>query len=264
VDTARRWQVKTTESLCCSHFRRSSYFKGIGVGCDRVSDTALSSMCWNEKDMTPSPQMLRLGLAAIALCLIASACGGSDGVDAALVDPIETNDGNVLVKPPDVLEGNPEPSPQPVLDLPDPVEGLDDTPLVVYEYFDGTAGSTAEFRGRPTVLNFWASNCAACVAEMPEFEEIYQALKDDVDFIGVNTADISRDSAVALAEQTGVTYPLVDDADSSMFGAFRGFAMPTTVFLNPQGQIAGVWTGSLTGEKLQELIVESISPGSGS
>lgn len=202
---------------------------------------------------------LRLLVVAIALSLFAAACGSDDPLDAAAaaVDPIETNEGGVLVKPPDVLEGDPAETADP-LDLPPLVEGAALTPVVEFAYFDGTQASTADFTGRPTVVNFWASNCAACVAEMPEFEEVHLELADEVDFVGVNTADVSRESAVRLAEQTGVTYPLADDTDSTVFRAFGGFVMPTTVLLNPQGQVAFTWSGVLTGDELTRLINEHI------
>lgn len=200
---------------------------------------------------------LRLLFGAIALSLFAAACGSSDDdlASAAAVDPLETNDGGVLVKPPDVLEGDPA---EVADDLPPLVEGAELTPIVPFEYFDGTLASTADFAGRPTVVNFWASNCAPCVAEMPEFEEVHLALGDRVDFVGMNTADVSREAAVALAAQTGVTYRLADDTSSRVFREFGGFVMPTTVLLNPQGQVALTWSGVLTGDELTRLINEHI------
>jgi thiol-disulfide isomerase/thioredoxin len=202
------------------------------------------------------------GLVALGLvlALFAIACGGSDDpiADAAAgVDPLETNEGGVLVKPPDVLEGDVEERIAPE-DLPPLVEGAPLTPLVDFTYFDGSAGSTADFRGRPTVLNFWASNCPPCIAEMPEFEEVHLALSDRVDFVGMNTADINRESAERLAAETGVTYPLADDMSSAVFREFGGFVMPTTVLLNPQGQVAFSWSGVLTADELTRLINEHI------
>lgn len=200
-----------------------------------------------------TPQLRRPILLACALtALVLLAACGSDDVAA---DPIETNDGGVLVSPPDVLEGNPV---ETLPTLPPLVDGLQETPVVQFDWFDGTPTSTAAFRGRPTVVNFWASNCPPCIAEMPEFEEVHQALGDRVDFVGMNTADVSRDAAVRLAEQTGVTYPLADDTDSAVFRAFGGFAMPTTALLNAQGQVAWVQTGVLTGADLTSLINEHL------
>jgi len=90
-----------------------------------------------------------LGL-ALAVVMVASSCGSEDPVAAAAaaVDPIETNDGGLLVKPPDVLEGDPvetdplDPPANPAADLPPLVEGAPLTPVVDFEYFDGTASST--------------------------------------------------------------------------------------------------------------------------
>lgn len=207
---------------------------------------------------SPRRPSLRLLAGALVLSLVAAACGGSDddlATAAAAVDPVETNDGGILVKPPDVLEGD---RAEPAADAASAADDLDPTPIVAFEYFDGTQASTADFTGRPTVLNFWASNCAPCVAEMPEFEEVHLALGDRVDFVGMNTADVSREAAEALAAQTGVTYPLADDTTSTVFREFGGFVMPTTVFLNAQGQVAGSWAGVLTGDELTRLINENL------
>jgi len=93
---------------------------------------------------------------------------------------------------------------------------------------------------------------------MPEFEEVHLALADKVDFVGMNTADVSREAAVKLAAQTGVTSPLADDTSSAVFRQFGGFVMPTTAFLNEQGQVAFTWSGVLNGEELTRLINEHI------
>lgn len=212
------------------------------------------------------PSWRRLIMMFAALSLLAAACSGSEAaqtLDASAVEAIETNDGGVLVKPPDVLEGDAGASSgEPDTNLPPPVEGLADTPIATFELFDGGGGSTADFVGTPTVVNFWASNCPACVAEMPDFEETSQALSGRVDFIGLNVNDVSRNAAVALAEQTGVTYPLAEDIGAQAFRGFGAFVMPTTALLNEQGQVAYVWHGVLTGDELLKLIDEHIAPGS--
>jgi thiol-disulfide isomerase/thioredoxin len=140
-------------------------------------------------------------------------------------------------------------------------ESLKPVPVVDFVWFDGTPGSTAELVGQPTVLNFWASNCPPCVAEMPAFEEVHQTLAGSVSFVGMAVAD-SGEAARELAAQTGVTYPLGDDPDSEVFRNFGGFVLPTTVLLNRQGEIAFVWAGALTGEDLRILIDKHIEPGS--
>jgi len=201
----------------------------------------------------------RIPAVLVGLALIAAACG-SEAASVTASEPISTNDGNISISPPDVLAGNPEEPPVPLRDLPPPVEGLEPTPAVLFDYFDGTPATTAQFLGTPTVLNFWASNCAACVSEMPEFETVFQSFGGDVNFVGMNVTDVSRESAVRLAEQTGVTYRLGDDTEANVFRAFGGFVMPTTVFLNEQGQVAFSWAGVLNEDELTRLINEHILP----
>lgn len=203
----------------------------------------------------PRSLTTRLPALLLALMLIAAACGGDDP-SAAEAEAIETNEGGVLVKPPDVLEGETE-----VTDGRDPTaadaSAAPDTPFV---WFDGEESSIAALQGQPTVINFWASTCPPCIAEMPEFEEVFQDIGDEVAFVGMNTGD-RRDAALRLAEQTGVTYPLADDASSEVFRSFGGFVMPTTVFLSAEGEVAYRWAGVLTGDELRRLIDEHIAPG---
>ena len=97
---------------------------------------------------------------------------------------------------------------------------------------------------------------------MPEFEEASQALGGQVDFIGLNVNDTSREAALDMVDRTGVTYPLGEDVDAKVFSAFGAFVMPTTIFLNAQGQVAYTWFGVLTGSELRKLIDEHIAPGS--
>ena len=175
--------------------------------------------------------------------------------------------GGITVKPPDVLDGETE-----VIDgqdtaaVPTPetsepqIGGLMPAPDVAFTWFDGAEGSVAGLQGKPTVLNFWASTCAACIAEMPEFEEVFQDIGDEVAFVGMNTSD-RRFAADRLAAQTGVTYPLAEDPLGDVFRNFGLFVMPTTILLTETGDIGYVWSGILTEKELRILIDEHIAPG---
>ncbi len=192
-------------------------------------------------------------LAVIALALmVASACGSAEP------EPIATNDGGVLVRPPDVLDG--DPISEDSADSAAEVEQAEGPAPVDFVWFDGTAGSTSDFAGTPTVVNFWASTCAACIAEMPEFESVSQSLAGQVNFVGINVADI-RSQADKLAADTGVTYPLIEDPDSAVFRSYGGFVMPTTVLLGADGLPAYTWAGILTESDLRILINDHIAPG---
>lgn len=199
----------------------------------------------------PCKRAVRLLGVAFALALVGAACSSSATNES--LERIVTNDGAITIGAPD--DG--------VDEAADAVSGVEAPPAadaVAFTWFDGQTGSTADFAGQPTVVNFWASNCAACVAEMPEFEAEFKALGGEVNFVGVNVADI-RSEAEVLVAQTGVTYPLVSDPESSVFRSYGGFVMPTTVFLNEAGEPVYAWSGVLTGSELRILIDHHIAPG---
>jgi cytochrome c biogenesis protein CcmG, thiol:disulfide interchange protein DsbE len=111
----------------------------------------------------------------------------------------------------------------------------------------------ADLRGRPVVLNFWASWCPPCLAEMPEFQRVHQRLGDRVAFLGVNQRDQAQ-AAEQLARSTGVTYPLALDVAGRSFDAFGGLGMPTTVLIRADGTVADIFAGQLDGALLSERI----------
>ncbi len=129
-----------------------------------------------------------------------------------------------------------------------------DTVDVAFEYLDGSGGNLADFVGTPVVVNFWASWCPACVAEMPDFEEVHQEFGDEVVFLGLKMQETNPVAAQDLIEQTGVTYLLGRDPDGSIFTEFGGIAMPTTVFIDARGEVATTHAGAIFARDLEDLI----------
>jgi cytochrome c biogenesis protein CcmG, thiol:disulfide interchange protein DsbE len=127
-------------------------------------------------------------------------------------------------------------------------------PTVAFERFDGEPATLAEWHGEPLVVNFWASWCPPCVAEMRDaFEPLHRDLGREVTFLGVNLQD-TDEAALEVVEQTGVTYELARDPDGELFTAFGAFGMPTTVFVDADGTVTAQHTGALTAEALDGLI----------
>lgn len=107
------------------------------------------------------------------------------------------------------------------------------------------------------MVNFWASWCPSCAAEMPAFEQVHQRFDETVEFLGVNHSD-RRSSAEELADSTGVTYRLAEDPDGELFAAFGGTGMPTTAFIDADGGVAEVVVGQISAEQLTSLIQEHL------
>ncbi|MFQ5523788.1 MAG: TlpA family protein disulfide reductase [Acidimicrobiia bacterium] len=129
----------------------------------------------------------------------------------------------------------------------------DPAPEIVLPSFEGETVRLADFRGQPLVVNYWASWCFPCLAEMPGFEAVYQSHKGQVAFLGINLADDPVGAELVLND-TGITYPVAVDREGTSFTAFGGFGMPTTVFIDPDGYIIEMYTGELTAQELDKRI----------
>jgi thiol-disulfide isomerase/thioredoxin len=124
--------------------------------------------------------------------------------------------------------------------------------------FEGQEFSLQDYEGRPVVMNFWASWCPFCAAEMPDFEKVHRSVADEVAFLGIDQCEScqggSADAARELARETGVTYRLAEDPDGSVFVAFGGSSMPTTVFIDADGRVVEHIGGMLSESQLRDNV----------
>jgi cytochrome c biogenesis protein CcmG, thiol:disulfide interchange protein DsbE len=132
----------------------------------------------------------------------------------------------------------------------EPTSSLD----VPFRFMDGSEGNLADFAGKPLVVNFWASWCPACVAEMPDFEQVHAGLGDQVVFLGLNMQETDPAAAKQLVAATGVSYLLGSDPDGNIFNEFGGIAMPTTVLIDANGTVVRNHAGVLFAKDLEEII----------
>lgn len=128
-----------------------------------------------------------------------------------------------------------------------------------FSRLEGGLGSFADYRGMPLVVNFFASWCAPCVAEMPAFETVHQSLGDRVAFVGVNLRD-QVGAATALVEQTGVTYDIFRDPGGDLATTMGVVVMPSTLFVSPEGQVVEVAAGELSADELRQRIADLVGP----
>lgn len=124
--------------------------------------------------------------------------------------------------------------------------------------FEGEEVPMASLRGRPVLVNFFASTCVPCVTEMPAFEEVHQQLGDQVTFLGLAAAGDRPEDALALVERTGVTYRTARDVDASVITAFGGTVLPTTALLDADGALVEVHTGTLDADSLRSLLADEL------
>ncbi len=131
--------------------------------------------------------------------------------------------------------------------------GGDPAPDIALPNFAGETVRISDFEGQPLVVNYWASWCLSCLIELPGFEEVYQRHRGSLEFLGINLAD-DPTRALSVAMDIGLSYPLAVDEDGSSYTEFGGFTMPTTIFINSEGNILEVYSGNLTAGELETRI----------
>lgn len=105
--------------------------------------------------------------------------------------------------------------------------------------------SLSQFRGKPTVINFFASWCPNCRAELGAFAAVSKQYGTGVNFVGVDTNDTAA-KAVAMLRSAGITYPIASDPSANIASSYQVVGLPTTVFVSPGGQIVGEAFGAQT------------------
>lgn len=133
----------------------------------------------------------------------------------------------------------------------DPLEATVEWPV------QGTEGTLADDLQGPAVVNFFASWCAPCIAEMPDFEQVFQDVEGRVDFVGVAINDRTAE-AERIVEQTGITYRWARDGRGDVANAAKITQMPATMFVGADGEVVEVHSGALDEEQLRDLISEHL------
>lgn len=108
---------------------------------------------------------------------------------------------------------------------------------------DGRHASLSDFKGRPVLINFWATWCPPCRAEMPE---LLQAARDypDLVLLAVNVSE-SADAVSQFAEQFRMDVPVVIDQEGAISNRYNVSGLPTSVFVHPDGTISDVRPGAI-------------------
>ncbi|HCA89931.1 MAG: thiol-disulfide oxidoreductase [Legionellaceae bacterium] len=120
----------------------------------------------------------------------------------------------------------------------------------------GTKISLTELKGQWVVINYWASWCAPCLAEIKALNQFYQQKPKNVLLFGVNFEDTSAAHQQQLTKQLHIMYPNLRDNPQTLLklGEIKG--VPVTFILNPQGQLQTTLYGPQTLKTLSSAVRE--------
>ena len=159
-------------------------------------------------------------------------------------------------------EPTPEPIPEPTVD-PDAIPALDFT---LNDQF-GNSHSLADYKGKTIFLNFWATWCSPCRAEMPEIQKLYDSYsregEDALIVLGVAGPEMGKEGTAeeiaAFLEDNGYTYPVLMDTEGSLFYGYGISAFPTTFMIDREGNVFGYLTGQMSYEIMEDIVSQTMT-----
>lgn len=123
---------------------------------------------------------------------------------------------------------------------------------------DGREISLSDFKGRPVIINFWATWCGPCRVEMPHLQAAYEAhQKDGLVVLGVNLTE--RDNPTDIPDflaEFGLTFPVVLDESGNVAKTYRIFGQPASVFVDRKGVIHQVFQGPVNEQFINDSVAE--------
>lgn len=141
-------------------------------------------------------------------------------------------------------------------------------PLTEFTRADGTTGTLADFHGRTVVLNFWATWCAPCRAEMPTLANLQTEMgSEDFEVVTIATGRNAPTAMAKFFDEIGVdNLPLHTDPKSALARAMGVFGLPITVILDPEGREIARLQGDAhwDSESAKAIIAALVDDGSGS
>jgi thiol-disulfide isomerase/thioredoxin len=177
-----------------------------------------------------SPKPFRPAAVVIAAALLTAACDSRATLPAAAGGPVDGTDESVVVQ---------------MLRAPTDVPAFTVTDLT------GRTMSSRDWKGKVVLVNFWATWCPPCLAEIPDLIALQDKYRDEVVVIGVSEDEGSIDAVKRFAEDRKINYPIVM-ATPELQQLFPGvIALPTTFVLDPEGRMAHKRVGLLNAKQTE-------------
>ncbi len=127
-------------------------------------------------------------------------------------------------------------------------------PAFQLQTLDGTDVALADYQGDVVVINFWATWCPPCRAEMPGIQAVYNTYKDQGLTVLAINAQEDQDTIQSFIMETGFTFPILPDPFGQAIRAYGVRSFPATFVLDRQGTIQTIHQGQITPEELEAVV----------
>ena len=120
----------------------------------------------------------------------------------------------------------------------------DQAPAYGARSLDGDSVEFNQLRGKPLLVNLWATWCGPCRVEMPEIQELYERYGDQVQVVGVSLDSRGSEAQVRrFIENLGVTFSILLDPDERVVRQFKTIGVPATFLIDAEGTLRHRWWG---------------------
>ncbi len=141
-------------------------------------------------------------------------------------------------------------------------------PAPAFELEDqyGNFHKLEDYKGKTVFLNFWATWCPPCKAELPDIQRLYEEYdtegEDALIVLGVAGPDMgnekSKEEIAAFLEENGYTYPVLMDTDWELFEEYQIYSFPTTFMIDKEGNVFGYASGQLSYDMMKDIVNQTM------
>ena len=143
---------------------------------------------------------------------------------------------------------------------------LPDAPEFTLVDQNGVSRSLSDYKGKTIFLNFWATWCPPCKAEMPEIQSLYEDWKEntgDLIVLGIAAPNSGQEGDIAhiteFLDENGYTFPVLMDETGSLFYQFGITAFPTTFMITEDGKVFGYVSGGINREIMDDIVEQTMN-----